>query len=1056
MNYTELYSKNIISDLETGTERTLYKPLGNFLEEFINDKYKRKVSTNAEQSSKNYDQSEKRVGFPDIVLKENDFSIGYIEVKLPSDSLEKKDFKEQFSKYKESLDNIIFTNLKTWELWQWTPSAKPKKIKAIIFDYLNPDLNSLQELFDLFLAYQSIQAKTAKQLAINLAKKTKLLSQKLQELLNEQNQDLLNIKEAFTKSVLNDIKDKSLANLIAETFTYSLFIATLEQYEKNKQNEQLTLTTARDYIPKTVPVIHDLYNLADNLSRSINDIRDIVELILKELNSCDIAKISKSFHLSIDNKDPIIHFYEPFLDAYDPETKKERGCFYTPKPAVDFIVRNVNSILEQEFGLELGLANEQVKLLDPATGTGTFLASTIELSHQIIQDNYQALGLDQEKFKELVLKHILKNYYGFEFMIAPYAVAHLKLTYLLKSLGFDFELTFQDGDPDNDRFHIYIANTLDDPDKEPLKLFTLKHLTEESQKAQSIKNQKDIIAIIGNPPYSGSSQNPSQECNSKGKKQLTWIGEQIENYKYLNTPDGKIKLDEKNPKWLQDDYVKFIRFAQYQIEQKGSGVIGYIVNHSFIDNPTFRYMRKSLMDTFDKIYILDLHGNNKKKETCPDGSKDENIFKIEQGVAIVLLIKTDNSSNNCEIFHGDLYGLAKDKLSTLESNTIQSLCTNKLTPKSEMYYFIPRDTELEDEYSQFWSVRDIFQLSNTGIVSKRDSIVFHKDKNKLNNILLDFKDLEEQELRNKHNISPDSRDWKVSYAKKAVETFDIKEEYILQADYRPFDTRWTYYINKSKGFMAYPVYDVMQHMLEENTGLVLYRFQYKASEPFTCSFISNRIIDINSLQSPGGACIFPLYLYNTNEDQTKLNINQAQRKTNFTEKFRKYKDKELKRYTDEQIFYYIYGLLHSNEYRARYDEFLKRDFPRIDLSHNILEISKLGQEISELHLLKHNILKQQSQWNIKKEGDSLSVNYKRKADIWQDNKIYLNETTYIEGVASEIYEFKVGGYQVLEKWLTDRKDTELTIDELLHYMKVIISLRETIRLMSEIDGVIKL
>jgi type I restriction-modification system DNA methylase subunit len=617
----EKYQKEIEKSLKVGTERSLYQPFGNFTKDFISQKYKREISTIAEQSSKNY---RKGVGFPDITIKEGDFAIGYIEIKLPKDNLNDKRFKEQFDRYKNSLENIIFTNLNVWQLFQWDNEKKAIKVKEVIFEFENPSLDELKKIFDLFLEYEIKGATSSQELAINLAKKTQLLSNMLNQLLEVENSDLLQTKESFKKSLLHDISDRSFSNLLSETFTYSLFISTLQHFESGK-SDNLTLTTAMDYIPRNIPILYDLYNLSNSLSREIDEVREIVELILKELNLADIEKIRNSFYSETSEKDPILNFYEPFLNAYDPATKKERGAFYTPKPVVDFIVRETDNILKNEFNLENGFLEKGVKVLDPATGTGTFLHSLIELVKRKIDENFKPLGMEKEEFLNQIRDHILKDFYGFELMIAPYTVAHLKLSILLKNLSFELSK--------DERFQIYLANTLDDPSKEPVSLFGFGNITKESRKAKEIKNEKNIIAIIGNPPYSGTSQNPSKEG-----KNLTWIGNQIEKYKFN---DNK-KLDEKNPKWLQDDYVKFIRFAQYQIEQKGSGVISYIVPHGFLDNPTFRYMRKSLLDNFSKIYLIDLHGNTTKKEKTLDGGKDENIFDIKQGVTLMFLVKLEN------------------------------------------------------------------------------------------------------------------------------------------------------------------------------------------------------------------------------------------------------------------------------------------------------------------------------------------------------------------------------------------------------------------------------
>ncbi len=705
-----------------------------------------------------------------------------------------------------------------------------------------------------------------------------------------EHQQLKNTKEAFKNTLLNDIDDDSFVNLISETFTYSLFIATLEHFNSGK-NDLLTLTTAIDYIPTTIPVLHDLYDLAKKLSYQLDNVKASVELILKELNNCAIDKIRDSFYKENSSQEPILYFYETFLTEYDKETKKKRGAFYTPKPIVDFIIKSVDFALIENFSLKDGFLNKSVKVLDPATGTGTFLASIIELIKYKIDKKYKILGVEKEQFIKEVSNHILHNFYAFEFMIAPYTVAHFKLTLLLKTFGFDFSNNFNDNLLNNNRLKIYLANTLDDPSKEPNSLFGFDHISLEGKLAKNVKNQKDIIAIIGNPPYSGSSQNPSRDES----KNLTWIGSQIESYKF----NGTKKLDEKNPKWLQDDYVKFIRFAQFQIDSAGFGTVGYIVPHGFLDNPTFRYMRKSLMNSFTKIYILDLHGNDNKKEKDEQGNRDENIFDIKQGVCIAIFIK-EKISKTCEVYHGDLYGKREDKFNILQTKTFKELCANKLNPNGEMSYFIPRSED--NEYEKFWSVKDIFKVSSVGVVTGNDKLFVNQNKNEL-----------------------------IANLKK--ENIEVDEKLIQKISYRPFDNQYIYYDNK---LIERARFNTMKHLLRDNIALIVPRQTINEGLFKHCLIVKN-IADINLLQSAKGQNVFPLYLY----DESTTSLFEDEKTTNFTDGFREFKNKNLSKFSDEVIFYYIYALLYSPTYRDKYNEFLKTDFPRIDFNYDIEKISKL-------------------------------------------------------------------------------------------------------------------
>jgi predicted helicase len=825
-----------------------------------------------------------------------------------------------------------------------------------------------------------------------------------------------------------------------------------------------------------------LYRLADNLSREIEEVKASVELILKELNSCAIEKIRNSFYKENSSQEPILYFYETFLREYDKETKKKRGAYYTPKPVVAFIVKSIDTILAENFSLKDGFLNDSVKVLDPATGTGTFLASAIELIKTKIDKKYQILGVEKEQFIKEVSNHILHNFYAFEFMIAPYTVAHLKLTLLLRTLGFDFSMTADDGDSDNDRFKIYLANTLDDPSKEPNNLFGFSHIAEEGKKAKAVKNQKDIIAIIGNPPYSGSSQNPSRDES----KNLTWIGKEIEAYKF----DGAKKLDEKNPKWLQDDYVKFIRFAEFQINSAGYGAIGYIVPHGFLDNPTFRYMRKSLMNSFTKIYILDLHGNDNKKELDLDGNKDENVFDIKQGVCIALFVKEQVIANEvkqstnglprpeglavtktCEVYHGDLYGKREDKFHTLQTKTFKELCTNRLNPSGEMSYFIPRSED--SEYESFWSVKDIFKINGVGITTAHDEFVIDSSKENLIKKFEDFKNSQRdaKTLHKKFDVK-EKIGWDILKGYDNLQKIDDVSTLIQPISYRPFDSRYIIYEDK---LVWRTVKQVLKHMLKDNLALVTRR-QSPEQNLYSYMYLSNHLIADGYIRSDnkGGESGFPLYLY----DKNTTSLFEDEKTTNFTDEFRNYINtviaNEVKQSTnglprpeglavtncsdivsDEDIFYYIYGLLYSPTYRTKYNEFLKTDFPRIDFSYDIAKISKLGFELTQLHLLTHDIFDVQEKWNLKVEGKDFTISFAKKADIYKEGKIYLNPNTFINGVDEATFKFMIGGYQVLDKWLSDRKNKTLNIDELLHYLKIIVSLRETIKIMGEIDKVVK-
>jgi predicted helicase len=505
--------------------------------------------------------------------------------------------------------------------------------------------------------------------------------------------------------------------------------------------------------------------------------------------------------------------------------------------------------------------------------------------------------------------------------------------------------------------------------------------------------------------------------------------------------DGK-PLGEKNPKWLQDDYVKFIRFAQYKIAQNGEGVLGFITNHSYLDNPTFRGMRQSLMNTFDEIYFLDLHGNAKKKEQCPDGSKDENVFDIQQGVAIALFIKRKNPSTQTTVYHADQWGLREDKYKWLTKNDIKTTKWQEISPKSDGYLFIPRDERLLSRYEEYHKVTDIFPLNNVGIVTSRDEFVIDFDKGKLLNRIRVFK----------HSKGSDEQLYQE--ANKALQSLLLLsdrdlEKYIQPILYRPFDQSYIFYHDD---FIERSRKDVMQHMMKENLGLLTCRQQNKVG--FYHALVSENIVEscIVSNKTREISYLFPLYLYHDTGDsiprrghkqilmvfdeREKYEVKQPNLNPALVEQLTKDYDKKL---TPEEIFYYIYAILYSDTYRTKYTEFLKSDFPRIPFTKDYKLFStmgKLGQELVELHLMKSSKL---NLTNAKFQGKG-------------DNRI--KKIVYFDGIEKAVWEYQIGGYQVLDKWLKSHKDrASLSVDEVKHYIKIATAIRETIEIQKKIDKI---
>lgn len=704
-------------------------------------------------------------------------------------------------------------------------------------------------------------------------------------------------------------------------------------------------------------------------------------------------------------------------------------------------------------------------MLDFATGTGTFLLEAFRKALEPINKN--SVNYNP--------KALIDKFCGFEFLIAPYTIAHLKISQ-------SFKEEFNSPLNDDESLKIALTNTLyfksiSKEQNDQNTLFTLIDLTKEFKKAQKIKEEQ-ILIITGNPPYSGASSNkglyedeikisyglePSKANLSKEQKKYINLYFQEKTKQNTNTFKAiyeKHKLEnEKNPKWLLDDYVKFIRFAQSKIDSQENGIFAFISNNSFLDNPTFRGMRYSLMQSFDKIYILNLHGDTRKKEKAPDGSKDDNVFDIMQGVSINIFIKQNSKVKNTKIYYHDLYGKRKDKYEFLYENDLNSIKWTLVKNNEPFYLFLPQNNDLLEEYNKGISVKDMFMLSSTGICTQRDSVTIQKTKQDIVNLVNDFCKLDEVTLKEKYNIEKDGRDWQLS---KAINSLKNTKGAFKQVAYRPFDPCWTYYNGESRSFMAYPRDEVMEHFLEnENIGLICNRTV--SLQTFNHNFITQYIADLHILETGNAsAYIFPLYLYPTTRSKKFLkkenpNFNEenfTSKIENFKESFRTFIDEFYKeKFSPEDILGYIYAVLFHKIYREKYLDFLKIDFPKIPFTkdkNTFKNLSKLGLKLVNLHLLKNDEL----DFNV---GEALfkdikNKNFKiQKIKYNKDTKeLFINESLYFNKVSPEIYEFKIGGYAVLDKYLKSHKEEDI---DHKHFTLIIQTLDETLKIQDEISKI---
>jgi len=753
----------------------------------------------------------------------------------------------------------------------------------------------------------------------------------------------------------------------------------------------------------------------------------IVEDIAEILHVADVNKILHEYHRTGKGRDPIVHFYETFLTTYDPEIRQHRGVYYTPEAVVGYIVRSIHSILKSHFALADGLACEDVKLLDPAGGTLTFSAEAIRLAADEFKGKYGEGGLHR-----WIKKHILANFYAFELMMAPYAIGHLKMGFIFDELGYKMA--------DDERFKLYLTNTLEMEEIKQIAIPGLSSLSEESYLAGKVKKEQPVLVILGNPPYSGISANINEWTERLLK-------EDIDGTQSYYKMDGQ-PLGERNPKMLQDDYVKFLRFAQWKIQTSGYGIVGMITNHSYLDNPTFRGMRQSLMKTFDEIYILDLHGNSLKKETTPEGGKDENVFDIRQGVAIALFIK-NKKAKEPKVFHLDKYGLREEKYEWLDKNEFNEKKYHEIQPDSPWHFFIPRHTEKIKYYLEWKSITEVFPVNSAGVKTHRDNFVINFDENVLKSKILQFRNLSvtDEILLEAFNLKNTSS-WNIKEAREKISSDDNWDKCFEDITYRPFDVRRIYY---SDNLIDRPRRELMRHMLEENVGLTTTRINRQASLGYF--FITSWLTDVHILDNArDSTSLFPLYIYPDKNKRDLFNQHQIEKEPNIPPAlFEKLSSRYGQKPTPEDILCYIYGIFYSNIYRETYAEFLKIDFPRVPFTADydlFKKLGKLGRELADLHLLKSQALSPPvARYQGSSDNDRVEkITYKE-----DEQRIYINKDKYFEGIAPDVWNYHIGGYQVLNKYLKDRKGRNM--DDAPHYCRIVTALSKTLKIQKKIDEI---
>ena len=990
-----------------------------------------------------------KCGAPDFIVSHGEIVIGHLEAKDVPVSIRgmKDNNKTQQERYRAALPNLIYSNGLDWEFYRDGTLLASVTIADLLMGIQpRPDqYAALENLLRDFIAQRPQTITSPKELAARMAGKANLIKDVLQRTLREDvdfQTELAGQYNAFKENLIHDITPEDFSDIYAETIAYGMFAARLHDTSLDTFSRQEAL----ELLPKSNPFLRALFGYVAG-----HDLDDRIAWIIDDLarvfQACDIASIMRGFGKFTGQNDPFLHFYETFLAAYNPAKRKARGVWYTPEPVVNFIVRAVDEVLQTEFGLPDGLADtskvtidwdtgqtdkkgkplisrkevHRVQILDPATGTGTFLAEVIK------QIAPKVKGVAPGMWSGYIEADLIPRLHGFELLMASYAMCHMKLDMILTELGYK-----PTGNPP--RLSVYLTNSLEEGEPANQTLPFTQWLSREAKGANAIKRDTPIMCVIGNPPYLG-----------EGGVSEGWLGTLMDDYK--KEPGGREKLKERNPKWINDLYVKFIRLSSHLIEKNGEGVLGFITNHGYLDNPTFRGMRWHLLNTFDKIYVLDLHGNAKKKEVTPEGIPDKNVFDIQQGVSIIIAVKRQGKRKRlAEVMHGDLWGERKEKYEALASATIGPPWFHPLETPAPQHPLVRRNRDAEEPYQKGFAVNAFMPVNSVGIVTARDSLTIDEDRDALWQRVQDFARLEPEVAREKYKLGKDVRDWKVTWAQDDVKR-DFSTKYLVPISYRPFDTRWTFYTGRSRGFHCMPRGQFMDNFFRGG-NIALLTSKAHRDDNFAHVSLATAITEVIGLspRTASNSVNFPLYLYPAEQDLDKT------RRINFDAKLYAKLQSLAAHPThgtpDEvQVFDYIYGVLHCPAYRETYAEFLKIDFPRIPWPASpdeFWDVSAKGSALRKLHLMDPAAIGA-TPYPFMGEGDNLV-----DKPEFRDGKVWINKTQYFDAAPKTSWGFYIGGYQPAQKWLKDRKGRALSFDDVKHYQRILKILSETDRVMKTI------
>ena len=963
------------------------------------------------------------IGRPDFVAMDGLLPLGYIEAEAYGRDLNTLTghAREQNQRFIENLDNFILTNFVDFQLWTEGRLRQAARV--------GDGTGDLETLLERFLNAGPIQITSPAVLARHLARRTRELQTQVATTLTDADSDTYGMFSAFKEHLLSTLTPDDFADMYAQTLAYGLFAARCTLLNASNFSRH----TAAEALPKSNPFLIRLFYHITSPDLEAN-ITYILDEIVGLLRNVPTEMLRTAFAAGNHFEDPVIHFYETFLAEYDPQRRVDRGVYYTPPQVIAYIVRSVDSLLKTELNRPDGLADNHTLILDPATGTGGFLLTVLARIQASVTET-SGTGA----WQQYVNADLVKRIFGFELLVAPYTIAHLKLSLFLQAQGWRAD----------ERLRIYLTNTLEQPvERQPLLPFAA-FISEEANAALSVKRDETLLVILGNPPYPQASANPSREGG-----RLTFIGELIEDYKQV---DGA-RLGERNSKVLQSDYVKFVRWAQWRIDKNGEGIVGYIVNNSFLDGPTFRGMRRSLLDSFNTIYLFNLHGSNRRTEAIPEAETDKNVFDILQGVSILLCVKHRDDPTLAKVYYADMWGSREEKYNRLSGTDIQSTEWSELQPTSPYYLFVPQAVDQKGTYETGRPLNDIFQKSSVGIVTSRDKFTIHRTSEGIRETIPDFVSLSEDEAREKYGLPRDTQDWKIRLAQADLRSHPDIEQHVESMRYRPYDSRWTYYTGKSSGFHGRPRPEIMHHLRMGNLGLCVCRVV--TSPLWQHALIVDKITDKCYISNRGSESghVFPLYLY-PNPGELGL---ETERSLNFKPAFLTELSGALRLpqtepfnlpegVSPEDILAYIYTILYSPTYRERYYDFLKYDFPRIPLPNDLDQfrtLAALGQRLIDWHLLKDDgQIPQRHRFEGEGDGVVSKVRY-------LDGQVWINPNQRFTDVPPEVWAYEIGAYRVCEKWLRDRRGEVLHYKEVGRYRAILVAVAETLGIMVAIDGVL--